>query len=515
MTDRTDHQNVGGGRSLWELFEQRVATTPDASAVVTPNDTLTFRELHDRALSVAAGLFRWGIGPDTVVSWQLPTRTDTVALALALVRLGAIQNPLLPMLRAAEVEFIARQCGAEVLIVASEWNGFDFGAMARDVASRVAGLDVAVLDDELPVGDPSELPDAPTSDDVVRWLYYTSGTTSEPKGARHTDAGVVAAAHCQCSHLEIVERDRMACVFPFTHIAGAVYIASMTETGCSMVVLEAFTAESPGVLADLELTLVGAGTPFHQAYLAYQEAHPDRAPLFPRARAFLGGGAPKPPSLHYRVKDELGGVGIVSGYGMTEAPILTMGHLTDVDEELAHAEGAPGPGVALRFLDRHGNDVDAETGGELVVRAPQMMKGYVDESLDADAFVDGWFRTGDLGRLTQAGNLVISGRAKDIIIRNMENISAKEVEDLLVEHSAIADAAVIGLPDGRTGERVCAVVVVRDGAQAPTKRELAEHVRGRGLAVQKTPEQVEVVDSLPRNASGKVQKNLLRDRYTD
>ena len=506
-------QPVAGGMSLWDRFEERVWATPDAPVVVTPTETMTFGELRDRALAAAAGLRDRGIEEGTVVSWQLPTRPDTVVLTLALVRLGAIQNPLLPMLRHAEVEFITRQCAADVLITVPEWNGFDFSGMAREVSGRVPGLEVLVLDDGLPAGDPTSLPAAPAVDDVVRWYYYTSGTTSDPKGAKHTDANVVAAAHCQCSHLDVGERDRMACVFPFTHIAGAVYVASVTLTGCSMVLLEAFTAESPGVLADLDLTLVGAGTPFHQAYLAYQEAHPERAPLFPRARAFLGGGAPKPPSLHYRVKDELGGVGIVSGYGMTEAPILTMGRLTDDDEELANAEGSPGPGVELRFLDSFGIEADPTIGGELVVRAPQVMQGYIDSTLDADAFVDGWLRTGDIGRLTPAGNLVISGRAKDIIIRNMENISAKEIEDLLVEYPSIADASVIGLPDERTGERVCAVVVVRGGESVPAKQDLVDYVVGRGLAIQKTPEQIEVVDVLPRNSSGKVQKNLLRDQY--
>ena len=268
------------------------------------------------------------------------------------------------------------------------------------------------------------------------------------------------------------------------------------------------------MLAELDLTLVGAGTPFHQAYLAYQEAHPDRAPLFPRARAFLGGGAPKPPSLHFRVKDELGGVGIVSGYGMTEAPILTMGRLSDDDDELAHAEGAPGPGVEFRFVDRDGVDADPTTGGELLVRAPQVMEGYVDASLDDEAFVDGWLRTGDIGRLTDAGNVVITGRAKDIIIRNMENISAKEIEDLLVEHHCDRRRR-RDRTARRThgGARVCAIVVVSDDEGVPTKQALADYVVGRGLAIQKTPEQVEVVDALPRNASGKVQKNDLRDRF--
>jgi acyl-CoA synthetase (AMP-forming)/AMP-acid ligase II len=282
-----------------------------------------------------------------------------------------------------------------------------------------------------------------------------------------------------------------------------------------MLVVEAFDAEAtPPILARGGVTLAGAGTPFHMAYLAAQRKDP-ATPLFPHARAYIGGGAPKPPQLHYDVKAELGGVGIVSGYGMTEAPIVTMASVGDTDEVLAGSEGRAVTGVDLITVALDGTRAPVGAEGEIRVKGPMVMRGYLDSSLDADAFDDdGYLRTGDLGRLDEAGNLAITGRVKDIIIRNMENISAKEVEDLLFTHPAIADAAVVGLPDDRTGERVCAVVVLKEGANAPGLNDLAAFTTERGLAKQKTPEQLEVVDALPRNPTGKVLKYELRARLS-
>jgi acyl-CoA synthetase (AMP-forming)/AMP-acid ligase II len=507
----TDHAPAAG--TLWQLLDTRVAASGDAPMVATEDAQMTFAEIRAAAERAASGLRDLGVDGTSVVGWQLPTWPETVVLLLALARLGATQFPLLTMLRDSEVGFITRQVEATHLLVPPTWRGFDHADMAHRIATQCDHLHVVLVDRHLPAGTSDDLPPLPVHDDAVRWYYYTSGTTSDPKGARHSDRTIVAAATCMVDHLEICPDDRIACVFPFAHIAGAVYVASALLSGCSMALVDAFDpTRSPAVLASLDVTLVGAGTPFHQAYLAYQAAHPDSAPLFPRARAFLGGGAPKPPILHRQVKAELGGVGIVSGYGLTEAPIITMGHLDDDDDELATTEGAPGPGVELRFTDADGADVAPGADGEILLRAPQLMHGYVDGGLDAGAFFDGWFRTGDLGHLSAAGNIVITGRAKDVIIRNMENISAKEVEDILAEHPDIADCAVIGVPDDRTGERVCAVVVLA-GDTTPTLAELAAYTVDRGLAIQKAPERLEIVTSLPRNDTGKVRKIDLRARF--
>ncbi|HEY2813654.1 MAG TPA: AMP-binding protein [Acidimicrobiales bacterium] len=509
------------GRTLWELLDKRVDASPDAVMAIDESDrTMTFAEYRAEAERTAAGLARLGIGLGDVVSWQLPTWLESLALVSALSRLGAVQNPMLPIYRQREVGFITKQAGSRLLVVPGAWRNFDYEEMAKEIAAGQPGLDVLVANRALPQGDPQLLPAPPeTPDDPadlpVRWYYYTSGTTADPKGAQHTDATIKAAAVGMCERLEVTERDRIGCVFPFTHVAGAVYVFSALAFGCTMLVNEGFDAEqTPPTLARNGVTLAGAGTPFHMAYLAYQRNHPESAPLFPEARAFIGGGAPKPPQLHYDVKDELGGVGVVSGYGMTEAPIVTMASVRDTDEDLANTEGAPVSGVDLVTVKVDGSRTAPGEEGEIRLQAPMLMRGYVDSTLDADAFDEsGYFRTGDLAVIDERGNVRITGRVKDIIIRNMENISAKELEDNLFTHPKVADVAVIGLPDERTGERACAVVVAADPSDAPSLDELCAYLLERGLMKQKLPEQVEIVDALPRNPTGKIVKFELRDRY--
>jgi acyl-CoA synthetase (AMP-forming)/AMP-acid ligase II len=426
---------------------------------------------------------------------------------------------MLPIYRQREVGFITKQAGSRVLVVPGAWRNFDYEEMARGIAAGQPGLEILVANRALPQGDPQRLPppEEPVdpADLPVRWYYYTSGTTADPKGAKHTDATIRAAAVGMCERLEVTESDRIGCVFPFTHVAGAVYIFSALAFGCTMIIVEGFDAEStPPVLAQNEVTLAGAGTPFHMAYLAFQRNHPEVAPLFPKARAYIGGGAPKPPQLHYDVKSELGGVGVVSGYGMTEAPIVTMASVRDDDETLANTEGAAVSGVDLITVKIDGSRAAVGEEGEIRLKAPMLMRGYVDSTLDAEAFDEnGYFRTGDLAVLDERGSVRITGRVKDIIIRNMENISAKELEDSLFTHPKVADVAVVGLPDERTGERACAVVVAADVGAPPSLDELCAYLLAGGLMKQKLPEQLEIVDALPRNPTGKIVKFELRDRY--
>ncbi len=506
---------------LWELVEQRAAIAPDVPIAVDEGErTITGREFRDQAERAAAGLAAQGIGPDVAVSWMLPTWIESAVLVAALARLGAVQNPMIPMLGPREMRFIAEQTGAKLLVVPEAWRGRAFAGEARAIAAELPNLEVLVVDRALPDGDPATLPRPPASttaaDAPVRWIFYTSGTTADPKGARHTDLTVKASAVGMIEALEITGDDRAAMVFPFTHIGGIGWLYTMLITGCVCVFVEAFVPKTTiPVLQREHLTLAGAGTPFHMAYLAAQRTHPD-TPLFPDVRAYPGGGAPKPPQLHYDVREELGGVGIVSGYGLTEAPILTMCSVRDGDVQLAETEGAPTPGVELRFVKLDGQAVPIGEEGEIRAKGPQVCRGYLDESLNAAAFdEDGWFKTGDIGVMNPDDlHVRITGRVKDIIIRHGENISAKEVEDLLFTHPKIADAAVIGLPDPKTGERACAIIVATNAQELPTLPELFEFLTDAGLAKQKVPEQLEIVDELPRNPGGKVLKHELRERYS-
>ncbi len=503
-------------RNLWELVEARAAASPDARMAVDEDGrTLTFAEYRADAERAAAGLAKLGVSAGDVVPWQLPTWFESAVLVAALSRLGAIQNPILPIYRQREVGFVTRQGRARLLIIPGEWRGFDFEDMARTIAAHQPGLEVLVANRSLPQGDPKTLPPAPdpTADDV-RWYFYTSGTTSDPKGAQHTDRTVAASAVAMAQALELVDTDRAALVFPFTHIGGIGWLYASLLTGCQLVFTEAFDpTATPELLRREDITVAGAGTPFFMAYLAYQRQHPELAPLFPSCRVYTGGGASKPPQLFHDVKSELGAI-VASGYGLTEAPIIAMGSVRDDDDELANNEGKASPGVELITVTLDGERAAPGQEGEIRAKGPQLMRGYLDSALDADAFdADGFFRTGDLGIIDERGNVKITGRVKDIIIRNMENVSAKEIEDLLFTHPKVADVAVIGLPDPRTGERVCACVVLAEGVDPITLPEIHEFCVASGLMKQKIPEQLELLDAIPRNPTGKVVKYELQDRF--
>ena len=509
--------------TLWELVERRVSETPDdLMATDEGGRTMTFSEFRQRCEAAAAGLHEiYAVGEATSVSWSLPTWLESFVLVGALSRLSARQNPIIPIYREREVGFAVKQTDAELLVVPSVWRGFDYEAMATSIASGHPSTRVLVCDKSLPAGDTASLPGPPAipkkaSDAAVRWIFYTSGTTADPKGAQHTDLSVLASALAMSECLDLEARDVSGLVFPFTHIGGIGWLMAVLISGGSVVITEAFDpSATPALLARNNVTLAGSGTPFHMAYLAAQRAEPHSA-LFPDVRAFPGGGAPKPPQLHRDLKAEVGGVGIVSGYGLTESPIVCMASCGDPDDKLAETEGRPTPGVTFKVVTIAGEVAGSGTEGEFRVKGPQVMRGYLDPSLDSDAFdEEGFFKTGDLGVIDADGYIVVTGRLKDVIIRHGENISAKEVEDLVYKHPSVADVAVIGLPDPRTGERACAIVSIRPGADPIDLDALKEFLTDNGLRVQAVPEQLEIVDSVPRNPAGKILKHRLREQLTD
>jgi acyl-CoA synthetase (AMP-forming)/AMP-acid ligase II len=504
---------------VWQLVRTRAEQTPDRVLVTDEHDqALTFEGLRQRAEEVAAGLYRLGIGPGDVASWQLPSRIDTIVLFVALARLGAVQNPLIPMLRENEIDFICTQTGTKLLVVPSVFRGFDHLSMARSIAERLPAMQVVNADDGLPIGDPATLPPEPDptaeqSAQLVRWLFFTSGTTASPKGAQHTDAGLLAASATFVSNTILQPEDRVASLSPIAHVGGVLHVLSAITTGSRLIITAIFDpVQTTLQMQSAQVTLGGSGVPFIQAYLRQQRQHPEER-YFPKARAFLVGGSPRPPQLHYEVKNELGGVGIVSGYGLTECPYLSWARVDDPDDKLSMSEGRPVAATRIRIVDADGQSVPAGESGELRVRAPQLMLGYLDSSLDAEAFDEhGYFRTGDLAMVDDDGYITITGRIKDVIIRNMENISAREIENLVLTFPRVAEMAAIGLPDSETGERVCAVVVPADPTDPPTLDELVSHLRAEGLNPRKLPVQIEYVTELPRNAMGKVVKKTLKSR---
>jgi acyl-CoA synthetase (AMP-forming)/AMP-acid ligase II len=506
--------------TLWELVERRAAASPDTVLLIDEGGrTLTCQEFRDRAERAAAGFHALGVGHGTRVTWQVPNRLETIVASFALARLGAVQNPILHLYRHKEVGYAIAATDAEVVLVPGEWNGFDYAAMVAElVADRPTKPQIVDVFAALPDGDPATLADvpAPTDGDEVRWVYFTSGTTSDPKGVRHTDRTLITGAHGLAAALDMAPDDVGSIAFPFAHIAGPDYFGMMLLAGFGAVLIEAFSPT--GAVAAFNrvgATMAGGSTAFYQMYLAEQRKAPD-TPLIPSLRKLSGGGAPMPPEVYEEVKREMG-IQVCHGYGMTECPMICMGSPHDTDDQLAHTVGKPVVGLELRIVAEDGSTATAGQDGEVRVKGPMVFRGYTSAEATAEAFdEDGWFRTGDVGHLRADGHLVLTGRLKDIIIRKGENIAAKEIEDLLYAHPKVADVAVIGLPDRERGERVCAVVETAEGQEPLGFDEMVAYLGDAQLARFKTPEQLEVVDALPRNNTlGKVLKYKLREAYAD
>ncbi|MFG3237585.1 class I adenylate-forming enzyme family protein [Streptomyces sp. NPDC088190] len=505
---------LGASGTFWELVERRAGLTPDRPFLIQDDRTLTFGELRDRGERVAAGLWGMGVRPGTVVAWQLPTRVETVLLSFALTRIGAVQSPVIPFYRDREVGFALRGSEAKFFAVPGTWRGFDHTAMA---ARLTADRPVTVFEayDSLPDGDPSVLPPPPADGTAVRWIYWTSGTTSDPKGVLHTDRSLIAGGSCLAHALRLSADDIGSVAFPFAHVGGPDYAVMLLLYGFPAVLFEHFSI--PGALAEYRrhgVTVAGGSTAFYSMFLAEQRRAPDRKPV-PTLRLLAGGGAPKPPELYHAVVREMG-VQLTHGYGMTEVPMITMGDPEDTAEHLAGTEGRPPAGMEIRITDEGGKPLPRGTDGEVRLRGEAVCKGYLDPVASAAVFdAEGFLITGDVGHVRESGHLVLTGRLKDIIIRKGENISAKEIEDLLHRHPDVGDTAVIGLPDRERGELVCAVVEQPAGAGPLTLAQVTAYLRAEGLSVHKLPERLEVVDALPRNeALRKVLKYRLRERFS-
>jgi acyl-CoA synthetase (AMP-forming)/AMP-acid ligase II len=425
--------------------------------------------------------------------------------------LGVTQILLLPAYREKELKHIIAEAKPSALIVSSNSDSYDFFGLAKRVQEGFPELKVLALED-VPSETDRALPGfvAPNPGEP-RFLIYTSGTTGSPKGVQHSDQSVIAGARAMHLSLETSPSDRQTLNYPFAHIGGIMNLVTMVATGSASVLVERFEPDRHVPLfRELKVTLPGAGPPFFRMYLGVQRKQPGES-ILPDARIFPGGGAPKTPTLHYEVRDEIGGEGIFTGYGMSEAPLIAGMLLDSPDEKKALTDGVPALGASIRLVDGDGNEVPVGEEGEIRVKGPQVFIGYVDQRLNEEAFdADGYFRTGDLGRFDEDGYLRLTGRLKDVIIRKGENISAKEIEDLLDVHAKVGQVAVVGVPDEERGEMACAVVVPVDPDDPLTFDEMVSYLEGAGLARHKLPERLEIHAELPKNVMGKIQKNKLR-----
>lgn len=509
ITDRTVQST-----SLWGLLEQRAALTPDQLILIEGDHKqlqATAAECKQQAERVAAGLYQRGIGPGTVVAWQMPTRLQTVILTLALARLGAVQNPILHLFRERELSDLLTQTKPEWFLVPGADASCDYPAQASAVCTSLAAQ-VMVLDEQWPEGDPVELPPAPADSETVRWLYCTSGTTSGPKAVMHTDRSLMAGGHALVVSLEGTADDVTTIAYPFAHIGGSMVLSMVLELGIPVVMVERFELEQAAeAFRRHGVTMTGGSTAHYQAWLGLQQKRAGQT-LLPRLRLFTGGGASKPPQYHFQALESMG-VPIVHGYGMTESPLVASNTASCSDHALAYTDGKPVAGMEVKVRRLDGRWADVGEEGEVVIKGDCLFKGYLNAEQTQEAFdVDGYYRTGDLGSFDAEGYLSLSGRLKDIIIRKGENISAREIEELLLDFPGVKGVAVIGLPDEARGERVCAVLEY--AGEGVSLKDIAEYLSAKGLMKQKLPEQLELVDVLPRSqALGKVSKKDLQQRF--
>jgi cyclohexanecarboxylate-CoA ligase len=391
--------------------------------------------------------------------------------------------------------------------------------MAHRIAAERPGMQVVTCDDgALPDGDALTLPPPPTVSADGRYVFTTSGTTSDPKCVRHSDLTLGAGARGYIHSIRPAADDVFAMPFPIAHIGGLTMTVTMLTVGFPMVLIDPFFPDDAAeAISRHAVTIVGGSAAHFAALLEVHRAWPasTTAPMA-TVRMMNGGGSPKSPALCRALAEEMD-VKLVYGYGMTECPTIALATPVDSPEQLACTDGWAVPETEIRIVDSAGAPGESRAPnveGDIEIRGAALFSGYIDDTTTAESFTaDGWFRTGDRGRLRDDGHLVLTGRSKDLIIRKGENISAQEIELILLGLPSVAGVAVIGVPDEQRGERVCAVVELKPDVVAPTLDDVIEQCRRQGLMTQKIPEQLEVVDALPRNSMMKVLKLELRQRF--
>jgi acyl-CoA synthetase (AMP-forming)/AMP-acid ligase II len=419
-----------------------------------------------------------------------------------------VVNPILPSLRDRELAFILSDADSRAIFVPSTFGSHDYAAMLERVtASMASPPEVVVVRGDAGSHAPSQTSYASfttntvgvlpvLNSDTVRMILYTSGTTGRPKGVLHSHNSIHALIRQLGEHWLVANGNTFLVPSPIAHIGGSIYAFECPLLlGTTAVLMERWDPDAAVSLMLAErCTHMAGATPFLDGLLTAAERADTR---LPDLKVFICGGASVPPSLIRRAAEYFEKAAVSRVYGSTEVPVTTVGSLDDV-EHAADTDGRAG--IADIKL----------TDGEICARGPQMLVGYLHTDDETASFdTEGYFRTGDLARWVDAGYLVVTGRAKDIIIRNGENISPKEVEDLLVAHPAIVEIAVVGVPDDRTGERACAVIVTAD-QQVPDLDDLRTLLIGEGLAKFKIPEQIVIWDALPKNDAGKVLKHQIR-----
>jgi acyl-coenzyme A synthetase/AMP-(fatty) acid ligase len=479
---------------------------------------LTLSALHRRARVVADALTRRGIGAGDVVAIQLPNWEEAAIAYIAVAMVGAVFVPIVHIYGPKETGWILEASGARMFVCPDRWDKIDYiDRIAR--MPEAAAVEIVIVGRDRPAnalpwsdleaeGEASfEAPALNASDPLL--ILYTSGTTADPKGVLHSHQTLLAELR-NMPQAPLDQPERLTLMpWPAGHIGGLCALLGPIVTRASMILIDRWTAPDTARLIEKHRVDTFCGAPIHVAALLdlYESGEADLSSV----RDVMSGGAGVPPSLVERA--DAAGWRMVRSYGSSEHPTITASTFEDALSARAHTDGGVCPNSEMRLVRPDGEEARPGEEGEVWSRGPEQCLGYTDPERNRESFAPGgWFRSGDVGVLDDEGRLTITDRIKDVIIRGGENLSSLEIEDLLHRHTAIAEAAAVGMPDPRYGERVCAFLVTTQGCEAPTLEALREHFDALGVARQKIPERVVVVPELPRTSSGKIKKHELRKR---
>jgi acyl-CoA synthetase (AMP-forming)/AMP-acid ligase II len=506
------------------LLDRAADRWPDREAIVFEQERITYRELWRWTTAVADDLVANGVKPADSVLWQLPNSLEAVVLHLATWRIGAVSVPVVPLYREHEMAQILRQVKPTVVAFVARQR-------QRRPAEEMAGLMAGIGIDSpvrIAVGgqlegwlnirvraevgdvDEADLPDPMPADDCCLVLF-TSGTTAAPKGVMHSSNSLLAQASIYTRTYGLTYRDTVVMGAPITHIGGLYSaVVSPISVGGRSVLMPAWDPDQAVALVERERATICSGAAvFLQAFVERYERGESPAHRVP---AFLCGGAAIPPSLIERA--EAVGIRAFRAWGMSECPAATLGAIEDPLELRSRRDGRTVEATEVEAVDDARCPLPPGQMGELRLRSPEMMLGYTDAAANAaQVDVDGWFYTGDVGMVDDAGWITVTGRIKDIINRGGEKFSAQDIEAAIVAHPAIALAAVVGVPCERFGEKVAAFVVLRQGAGWPGRQSLLDHLETMRMARQKFPVVWRVLDALPMTMSGKTKKNELLGQW--
>lgn len=512
--------------TLAQAAETLAETRPDDCAILFDNgDELTYRAAWRSGQQLAMAMQAAGLKPGDTLSFQLPNIPESVLVAIAASICGLVINPIVPIYRDRELSFILKDAQTRIAFIPGRYRNFDFPEMFASLRRDLPKLEHVICigaEGELPQGfmhfdafTETGKPGTPTIAEVspseTKILLYTSGTTGNPKAVRHSHNTLAKALDNGASGWSLSADDLMLMPSPVTHITGYVNgIELPFFTATRALLMESWVVDKAVALIEsFGATVCVSATPFLQELINTCRSSGKTLPGF---RLFACGGASVPPALIYEAGEVFSDCVAVRVYGSTEAPLVTVGFPNPEDSQLAAETDGRIHNYEVRICDDQGNDVGLNAEGEILVRGPAMMLGYVNRDQNDDAFdPDGFFKTGDIGKVLESGAIVITDRKKDIIIRGGENLSAREIEEAILQHPGVSEVAVVAAPHQRLGEGVAAFVVAKDGEAVSLESVLA-FMSALKVTKQKWPQHLEITGSLPKTPSGKVQKEVLRSQ---